>query len=1265
MNLNDFVVIPNTKAKSTKLNGRKLQELRMETVTLAQESEWMEQRLQQLKESMIREKQERGRPEGYRWKSGKAGTMTNPSSANRNKEYPPQTLAPGRLKIRLLKEEPLKAPVPPASQPTPTLASGRKQRLRGKICGQCEVMAAGLACPECGEDYCVGCFTKFHQKGALKLHRMVPIQAELQTHVSTLAVVSSFRRQVNPGARPRAPAPTKAPTYSTADQYLIPRPHLHADSHGGPHHHHQPQPQPSPPGPRRPGVDTDPPAAASGRSRKAKGEGRSPEPIRGWDRPADPALYHTEHVKVNNAGDGGDQGATDTEEEDEEEDDSSGDGYDDEDNEREMEEGQEGVEGISLLDGVYDEEDSALGFQKALREWRGQGTGEMRRSGSSGGGEEHDERGLRPTEDPPVAMAAIGTQAGLPPNRGPEGGGGGGGEGRGGGGGGEGGERVPVNVVFQDDSLCYLDRLLLKNHRRTPIKLHRLNSDPGLDSTLLAHTQDGPADRTLTAEDEDFRRYYASLFAVPTTRGSVGPTSNSPVSCLTIEVLNESSEELPETTGGEPTIDRSAMRPSGQCCSNKESEAGALVGPLQLHSFTSGRSGPAKHSSVSADSTEYKSLRTQLSTKQFSSSRGPTGAYPRAAETTTESPRRPASTSPGSPVPPSARVHESQAPAPSSPTASLRLSSRSLPPCPAASPLCPNTRGSPPPTHLSLRSTFTLTPLTSVDVALLPEVDPETLPPAAAGVEGPASRAASSLRGSADSALSPGRWRSTHPLPPVPPVSSDPEERPPTVTSPPTGGPPSHLPSSPEVQTPSPSPPKRSSPSPVPPSGLTDQGGRPVGQGGRRSGGSSVNHPPAPAPFTPGTAAEPWRVRASTPDPEDPLVSRPSELARGGRGSSLPSYPDLHCFQDDPPSRDNGRPGGFIQTDEETSGTGDAEDDMSIDSLGLTLHDGASSDEDELEEDGGGSGEWRWRDEDLVRASNATSEGSLVPEGSGSEQEPDAETGEAGFQSKPSRALQALAQRASSGQERRGGGLDGFLTLGLDLQSTSYGGPPEHTEPNEENQRDPMQPPGPDTFHPGAVSWRPSSSLRARAQEHLVSTVMKDSQSRPTGVQHRSAPPTVRRDISTYKPGLSGSPRYPLSARSTSARRPAPAEELSPLLSLSRLPPPSLSGPCSGGVSLRPVSRAAQEIQDISGVDRASGEDPREDADAEALTRLEEELRLMVHDTSARPALIRSAGHGAQGQRRTKDLTWGGVSEEQKQEEEEVARDHQSVLSLP
>ena len=37
------------------------------------------------------------------------------------------------------------------------------------------------ACPECGENYCVGCFAKFHQKGALKLHRMVPIQVSRAT----------------------------------------------------------------------------------------------------------------------------------------------------------------------------------------------------------------------------------------------------------------------------------------------------------------------------------------------------------------------------------------------------------------------------------------------------------------------------------------------------------------------------------------------------------------------------------------------------------------------------------------------------------------------------------------------------------------------------------------------------------------------------------------------------------------------------------------------------------------------------------------------------------------------------------------------------------------------------------------------------------------------------------------------------------------------------------------------------------------------------
>ncbi|CAB1440278.1 unnamed protein product, partial [Pleuronectes platessa] len=60
MNLNDFVVLHNSKAKSVKLNARNLQELQMETVTLSLESKDMEEKLQQLKQSMSKEKEERG-----------------------------------------------------------------------------------------------------------------------------------------------------------------------------------------------------------------------------------------------------------------------------------------------------------------------------------------------------------------------------------------------------------------------------------------------------------------------------------------------------------------------------------------------------------------------------------------------------------------------------------------------------------------------------------------------------------------------------------------------------------------------------------------------------------------------------------------------------------------------------------------------------------------------------------------------------------------------------------------------------------------------------------------------------------------------------------------------------------------------------------------------------------------------------------------------------------------------------------------------------
>ncbi|KAM6932152.1 uncharacterized protein zbbx [Lycodopsis pacificus] len=178
-----------------------MQVLQMETVTLGQESTEMEQKLQQLKESMSKEKEERGHSGGFRWKSGQRGSLNSnalTSGVKKKKEDILQKLSAGKVKIRVLKDEPLTAPPPPPPPPR----EKRKNRLKGTRCGQCEIKTAGLMCAECTEHYCIGCFTKFHQKGALKLHRMIPIQTDLQTHVSTRDVVSCFQKQTDPRSHP-------------------------------------------------------------------------------------------------------------------------------------------------------------------------------------------------------------------------------------------------------------------------------------------------------------------------------------------------------------------------------------------------------------------------------------------------------------------------------------------------------------------------------------------------------------------------------------------------------------------------------------------------------------------------------------------------------------------------------------------------------------------------------------------------------------------------------------------------------------------------------------------------------------------------------------------------------------------------------------------------------------------------------------------------------------------------------------------------------
>ncbi|XP_048024079.1 zinc finger B-box domain-containing protein 1 isoform X4 [Megalobrama amblycephala] len=194
MNLNNFVVLP-SKPKSMKLNVRNLRELRMETVQLDQHAKEMESRLEELRQRMNQEKEEREKMGASHWRSAQALAPAF-QSVKTNKGNAPHRLSPGKMKIRVLKDESVPA-VQKQEPASKAHGTNRKLKLSGKVCGQCEVQLAGLMCSECGEDYCVGCFVRFHQKGALKRHRMVPVQAELQTPVSTRDVLGRLQQQVS------------------------------------------------------------------------------------------------------------------------------------------------------------------------------------------------------------------------------------------------------------------------------------------------------------------------------------------------------------------------------------------------------------------------------------------------------------------------------------------------------------------------------------------------------------------------------------------------------------------------------------------------------------------------------------------------------------------------------------------------------------------------------------------------------------------------------------------------------------------------------------------------------------------------------------------------------------------------------------------------------------------------------------------------------------------------------------------------------------
>ncbi|XP_034024014.1 zinc finger B-box domain-containing protein 1 isoform X2 [Thalassophryne amazonica] len=107
----------------------------------------------------------------------------------------------------------------------------------------------------------------------------------------------------------------------------------------------------------------------------------------------------------------------------------------------------------SLLGGKFDEEESARYFQEAVKQWReGKPVPE---------GQHLTEDTIWSTAQP-VSVSVMAIKADLLDS-------GTGAQRRG-----RGKDRVPVNVEFTESSLTYLDRLLLKKHRRTPIRLDQL-----------------------------------------------------------------------------------------------------------------------------------------------------------------------------------------------------------------------------------------------------------------------------------------------------------------------------------------------------------------------------------------------------------------------------------------------------------------------------------------------------------------------------------------------------------------------------------------------------------------------------------------------------------------------------------------------------------------------------------------------------------------------------------------------------------------------
>ncbi|XP_062241274.1 mucin-2 [Platichthys flesus] len=1142
MNLNDFVVLHNSKAKSVKLNARNLQELQMETVTLSLESKDMEEKLQQLKQSMSKEKEERGHSGGFRWSSGQCGSS---NSAKKFKENRLQKLSAGKMRIRMLKNEPLTV----QPQPPPLPRTIRKNRLTGTICGQCEVKTAGLSCVECTEHYCIGCFARFHQKGALKLHRMIPIQAELQTRVSTRDVVDYYPS-----------------TFTSPDPCS------------------------------KPGTSHTPTSNASTRQdEQSPGREAVTIPMQ--------AHHETSQVLVVNY----------TEEKQFE----SGMKRDDE----------RGFPS-SLLRGEYNEVESARSFQEAVRQWRGQT--------SDGAGEPIRKEAMW-IPDRPVSVSATATQADLSPDREAEG------QGRGGGPG-----RVLLRVEFSDNSLTYMDRLLLKKQRRTPVEMY--DPLPALDLKPRANTEE---ESSLTAQEEDFRCYCASLFAVPVSRGETRAQITAPEPCLVIEVLDETEGIMNEVSAEQRTSNKSKDYLFEQV-SNKGSTLVPQTAVTGAGSSRVSRSSlsPSQPSSQSKAPTQPPAAQRlhqsepQTSEADHTDKPLPSKSMPPAnitAETARTS-QTSINTSKSQKPNCSTTFHKSEAERGSPPhftslphpQAKIPKSSRSpfsfppdvFPLATTRSPL-PNQHLSPSPsTTFMLGSTFTVSPSSSTESTLSAKVCHS-----------------SPLQQSSDSALLKERHQPST-------LYQEPISSPKLFQSPPNNleslekslhslSDPESLLSDNQFQSPRPNPQPRS----LEPSQSQALRAPPSATVKALLSLSLFNESPPDANSR----------RTSTPTYGDaPVLMSPCSFS--GKYESTLSQRDTQCkptlssqslnvIQNHPFA---------LKLEEEEELSVDSGDEMSSDSLGLAPHNEGSSDEETQMH--GRLTRGRSRKEEQWNSVTSHLGDSFVP--TYADIEKDLPTDEPEHLSEPYMVMHNWS--AGSGSEQSYD-LERFSPLSVDL-SSSLSNTPEHTSCDAQRTR---QTPPNDSDTKGTESCGPSSRLRTNTERQLVCRMMEDSNTQPTGIKICSSTTSRRGEISAYELGTSASKSStpPLSHPTTTTPSP-PRPPVFPSSSQSPSPPrPACRFRPTSASEWGPLSQAAQEIMDICRLDQTGCEDPdlHTDTTAHTLHGLEQDLK----ETGTQASLFAAVNSERQSQHQNHRLTRDRVSDAQREVEEAAKRDRQSVLLLP